>query len=158
MDEWLGNIYCFFDSLFGHQLAEFLWGYNCMEENYANPNLFNRVGLACIAISFILSLIYYYALNLVRSERLWWTIFWIGNGFINFAIGTYITLSAFNDDTIGDCMLYQRDDAGEVVNHLIQSSDCYMFGVANFIIALMLFFLFSMMMKWGSRTCKYYPF
>jgi uncharacterized BrkB/YihY/UPF0761 family membrane protein len=157
MDEMLGTIYCWFDSLFGYSLAEYLWGYNCLLGDYSNPNLFNRYGMACIAITLFLVLLYYYVLNFERKKRVWWLALLCFSGVANFVIGTYATLSAYNAGSIGSCLMQQATDNGGVIQS-IYPSDCWMFGVSNAIIALFLFFFFSLVLKWGSRTCKYYPF
>lgn len=41
--EFIGRIYCFFESLFGQQLGEYLMGYNCETGDYTNPALFSRM-------------------------------------------------------------------------------------------------------------------
>ena len=41
--EFIGRIYCVFESLFGQQLGEYLWGYNCETDDYTNPVLFPRI-------------------------------------------------------------------------------------------------------------------
>lgn len=41
--EFIGRIYCVFESLFGQQLGEYLWGYNCETDDYTNPVLFRAL-------------------------------------------------------------------------------------------------------------------
>ena len=43
--DFIGRIYCFLESLFGEQLGEYLWGYNCETDDYTNPLLFPRIAL-----------------------------------------------------------------------------------------------------------------
>lgn len=50
--EFIGRIYCFFESLFGQQLGEYLWGYNCETGDYTNPALFSAY---CLMDSFYLA-------------------------------------------------------------------------------------------------------
>lgn len=158
MDNLFGNIYCLFESLFGQSLADHLWGYNCSTQIYDNPNTFNRAGIFCIVIVLAIVLIYYYIFNPVRLKHLWWSITLLLTGFINLFIGYGITVTDLNDGRIGDCLMYQLDAEGNVVSTLIDSSNCWMFGISNFIIASILFFLLSCIAKWGSKGNKYIPF
>lgn len=158
MDSLFGNIYCLFESLFGQSLAEYLWGYNCNSQIYDNPNIFNRTGLFCIVTVSIINLIYYYVFNPVRSKYLWWSIALLLSGFVNLFIGYGITITNLNNEKIGDCLKYQFDTEGNISSMLIDSSNCWMFGISNFIIACVLFFLFSCLSKWGSKGNKYIPF
>jgi hypothetical protein len=158
MENFLEIIYRLFERWFGQHLAEYLSGWNCELGVYSNPNLFYQVGLQCIVITIIVSFIYYYVLNLVRYERIWWFTFLLLVMTINFVIGFWMTYSAMNTDIIGDCLMYIRDDDGEIVNRLIYSSNCVKFGIANMIISGVLFLIVSIVMKTWSRTCKYYPF
>lgn len=158
MDNLLGNIYCLFESLFGQSLAEHLWGYNCSTQIYDNPNIFNRTGIFCIVTVLVINLIYYYIFNPVRLKHMWWSITLLFAGFINLFIGYGIAVTDLNDRKIGDCLMYQLDTEGNVVATLIDSSNCWMFGISNFIIACILFFLLSFLSKWGSKGNKYIPF
>lgn len=158
MDNFFGSIYCLFESLFGQALAEYLWGYNCITQIYDNPNIFNRTGIFCIVTVLILNLIFYYAFNPVRLNRMWWTIALLFAGLINLLIGYGITATLLNDGEIGDCLMYQFDAEGNVISTLINNTNCWMFGISNFIFASTLFFLLSCLTKWGSTGNKYIPF
>ena len=43
MGKIFGEIYCWFESLFGQDLAEYLWGYNCETQGYDSKNLFTQL-------------------------------------------------------------------------------------------------------------------
>jgi hypothetical protein len=158
MDEVLGNIYCWFESLFGEHLAEYLWGYNCDAQTY-DRNLFNQTGLITGAVSLFCVVLYYYFINHPRFNR-WWS--WFIVLAVSSAAGLFIaygrTVSDFRDGNIGDCLMYVRDEEGNITSHLIFESDCWMFGVTNAIVSAMFFVAFSFMFKWWSSNCKHSPF
>jgi len=159
MGEILGNIYCWFESLFGQYLGEYLWGYDCNTQTYDGKNLFNSIGLVTIAVSLALVLIYYYVINHTRFAQWWhWTIVFIISAMFNFLIAYWWTISDFMNGAIGDCLMYTRDDGGNIVSQLIYENDCWMFGLSNSFVSMMLFIVFSFMFKWWSRNCKHSPF
>jgi hypothetical protein len=158
MDEILGTIYCWFESLFGKYLADYLWGYDCQTQSFTGKIIFNQIGLIAIVISFVLVLVYYYVINHPRFHRWWhWSMILLLSGIINFFIACGWLVSDFSNGLIGDCLMYIRDTEGDIVSHLIVESDCRMFGAVNFIVSSMFFILFSFMCKWWSRNCRYSP-
>ena len=171
MDEILGKIYCLFEGVFGQYLAEYLWGYNCQTEVYDGQNLFNIIGLITIGVAFLFALAYYYLplyfFNHPRSNRWWnWLIILFVSGIVNFFIASIWIKNDFLDGRIGDCLMYTRDEAGEIVAQLIYKSDSWMFGLANFIFSATVFFFCSLVVlllgSWisnlGSTNCRYTPF
>jgi len=159
MDEILGNIYCWFESLFGLHLANYLWGYDCGTQTFTLPNIFNKVGLWAFVISLGCVLLYYYFINHPRFNRWWsWLIVLIVSGLVNGYYAYHTTVSDLWSGNIGDCLMYMRDSNGDIIATLIYESDCVWFGVSNFIVASMLFSMFSFICKWRSRNCKHSPF
>jgi len=162
MEELIGNIYCWFESIFGQNLAEYLWGYNCQTEIYDGKNLFNSIGVITIGISFVLVLAYYYLplflFNHPRSNRWWnWLIILLIAGIFNFFVAYGWTINDFLNGNIGDCLMYQRNSNGEIISQLIYKKDCWLFGLSNFFISAMFFIAWSLIFKWWSRNCKYSP-
>jgi hypothetical protein len=159
MDELLGNIYTWFDLLFGQYLGEYLWGYNCGSQAYTNENLFNSIGLTTLFVSLLFVLIYYYLINHPRFNK-WghWSIVLILSGIINFFIAYRWILGDFLKGAIDDCLMYKRDEEGSMVSQLIFESDCRMFGISNFIVSALFFILLSFIFKWWSHNCKHSPF
>lgn len=160
MNEILPTIYSWFESLFGSNLTDFLWGYNCEELAFTGDIVFNVIGVSAIAVSLILVLAFYYwPLNHPRFNRWWsWLIIMLCSSLINLFIGYAITVNHLNSGNIGDCMMYTRDQNGEIITQLISESDCWMFGFANFIVSALFFLLLTLIFKWGSRNAKYSPF
>jgi hypothetical protein len=159
MSEILGKIYCWFESLFGQYLGEYLWGYDCTTQDYGGKNLFGVIGLITLAVSLAFVLIYYYVINHTRFAQWWhWLIVLLISGIANLFIGYGWTISDFLNGAISDCLMYTRDENGEIVSQLIHGIDCWLFGLANFVISVLFFFVLSFVFKWWSRNCKHSPF
>ena len=56
MDNLFGSIYCWFESLFGLTLADYLWG---LSSPLSTTNQFISVGLWMFGISLVIVLLYY---------------------------------------------------------------------------------------------------
>jgi len=154
MEELLGNIYSLLDSFYGKPLSEYLWGYNCEEQNYSGALIYNQIGIIAIISALIIPPIYYYLWNPVRSQQLkYWGLMAV-TAFINFMIAYFMITSDYDNGLIGDCLLY--DDKG---NPVMDQTNIVMFGLVNAFFTALLFFAFSVLIyKWGSKTVKYYPF
>lgn len=159
MDKILGDIYCWFQSLFGSNLAEHLWGWDGVAQDYSKQNQFNTIGLIGIAVSAFIVIFYYYILNHPRFSKWWsWLIMLGFTGVINLFIGYGITYSDVLNGTISDDLMYVRDKQGEIVDTLITVSNCWGFGVANMFVSILFFIVLSFGMKWWSTNCKRSPF
>lgn len=159
MKDFFGNIYSWFESFFGRELSEHLWGYECETGTYLT-NLYNQVGWVTLLISLLCAVLFYYVINHPRFNRWWsWVIMLLVNGLINFYYAFQFTLSDFNSGKISDCLMYIRnEDTGEVVSKLITEANCTMFGYGNFIISTLFFVIISFIIKWKSRNAKHAPF
>jgi len=162
MEEILGTIYCWFDSLFSQNFAEYLWGYNCNTQDFSNSNLFNSIGTITIGISLLFVLVYYYlpcwGCNHPRFNRWWnWLIMLFIAGIINFLIGYGWTINDLLNGSIGDCLMYERDPDGNIISQLIDEKDCWLFGLSNLFVSSIFFVLGSLIFKWWSRNCKHSP-
>ncbi len=154
MEELLGDIYCWFEGLYGVDLADHLWGYDCNTGDYTKQNLFNFIGFISIGITFGVALIYYYVIDHPRFARWWhWLIILLLNSTICLFYGASKCLSDMNNGYISQCLMSDGDG-----NQLITASNCWGFGFANFIVCAVLFFIFSYIIKWGSKNCKNTPF
>lgn len=153
MEELLGNIYSLFDSFYGKPLSEYLWGYNCEAQDYSGDLIYNQIGIFAIFFAIIVPPLYYYAWNPVRNQRLKYWGLMATTAFVNFLIAYFIISSDFDNGLIGDCLLY--DDKGTPVMGI---ANIVMFGYVNALFTAVLFFAFSMIYKWRSKTVKYYPF
>lgn len=153
MEELLGNIYSLLDSLYGQPLSEYLWGYNCESQDYSGDLIYNQIGIIAIIFAILVPPLYYYLWTPVRNQRIkYWGLMAI-TAFVNMLIAYFMISSDFDNGLIGDCLLY--DDKGIPV---MGTTNIVMFGFVNALFTAVLFFLFSMIYKWGSKTVKYYPF
>lgn len=157
--ELIGRIYCLFESLFGQQLGEYMWGYNCETTDFTDPYLFPRIALWTFLISISVVLLYYYGINHPRFKRWWhWMIMLVGNAFVCFIFGYWWIREDYDNSLIGDCLLYGRDETGDIIAYYITDSNFWGFAITNAIISVLLFFILSFMLKWWSSTCKSTPF
>lgn len=159
MNDFFGEIYCWFETFFGQYLAEHLWGYNCDTQSYDLSNTFNPIGLVNVGITLLLVIVYYYAINHPRFSK-WksWLLVLCIAAIIQLFIGYSWTANAYLNGEIGDCLMNSRNEDGEIINQLISISDCWGFGVANMFISIGFFVLFSFSLKWWSGHAKYSPF
>lgn len=158
MENILGRIYCWFESLYGQHLSEYLWGFDCQANDYIGANLYNFIGLITLAVSLIVVCAYYYwPLNHPRFSKWWsWGIMLLINGVINLFIGFSIVNSHLNGGKIPSCLALSEEN--DTVTELITQSSCWGFGVANLLVSLLFFFIFTLCLKWWSSNCKYSPF
>lgn len=156
------KIYNWFESLFGQDLGEYLWGYNCDTQIYSGNNLFTTIGLITLGISFLFVLAYYYLplplFNHPRFNRWWnWLIVLLIAGSINFFIAFEWTINDFLNGNISDCIMYTRDLDGNVISQLINEIDCWLFGLSNFFVSAGFFIGWTLVLKWRSPNCKHSP-
>ena len=159
MENLLGQIYCWFQSLYGQDLSYFMWGYNPAAEDYSNPNLYNLVGLITLVISLIVVVVFYYIINHPRYCKWWSWIITLGiNSIIALFVGFGITVSKLINGFIPESLVYQFDEDGNITSTLIGQTNCWGFGIANFFVAAMFFIILSFMLKWWSSCAKHVPF
>lgn len=119
----LREIYRLFESLFGENFGNYLWGWNCEDGAFTNPNKFNQIGLICLSVCLVAVFIYYYVFNPVRRQRMWWFIILGTTAIINGFIGYYITINDYWDRKIGDCLINTIDEEGNITATLITKWD-----------------------------------
>ena len=153
MEEIFGNIYSLLESFYGKPLSEHLWGYNCEAQDYSGELIYNQIGIIAIAFALIVPPFYYYIWNPVRRQQLkYWGLMGV-TAFVNLLIAYFFISYDYDNGLIGDCLLY--DNKGLPV---LDRTNIVMFGFVNAFFTAFLFFLFSIIYKWGSKTVKYYPF
>lgn len=159
MENLLGNIYCWFQSLFGQDLSYYLWGYNPETEGFDNPNIYNFVGIITIPLTLLIVLIFYYVIAHPKYCKWWsWLITMGLTGLVSLFIAYGIVKSKWLNGYIHDSLMYLRDESGEIVSVLIGETNCWGFGIANMIISFISFVIFTLIFKWTSRQLKYVPF
>jgi hypothetical protein len=156
----MGTIYCWFEKLFGQDLAEHLWGWDMSTGDYTKANQFNILGLYLIFVTLFMVLLFYYLINHPRFNRWWnWLIILLINAGLNFLYAWLITLSDLNSNSISDDLMYVRNvSTNEIVTQKVIDSNCIYFGITNAIVATSVFILLSFAFRWWSRNCSTCPF
>lgn len=152
MGNFFGVIYCLFERLFGIELADYLWG---IASPLSTTNQFIGVGLWMFGISFFMVMLYYYIVNHPKIATWWgWLIFLGANALINFFVGWQWVLSDYYEGK-----MVEVDPATNMQVPLnITSSELLSFGVADMILSIFVFILFSLIFKWKSNNCSNSPF
>lgn len=152
MGNFFGVIYCLFERLFGIELADYLWG---IASPLSTTNQFIGIGLWMLGISFFMVMLYYYIVNHPKIATWWgWLIFLGANALINFFVGWQWVLSDYYEGK-----MVELDPATNMQVPLnITSSELLSFGVADMILSIFVFILFSLILKWKSNNCSNSPF
>ena len=155
----MGTIYCWFESLFGQDLAEHLWGWDMSTQDYTKGNHFNSIGSVLVLVTLFMVVLFYYIINHPRFNHWWsWILVLIINSGMNFLYGWKLTLSDLSNNLISDDLMYIRDvTTNAIVTQKITESNCVNFGIANATLAAILFLIFSFMLRWWSRNCSTCP-
>lgn len=154
LDLLLGNLYCWFESFYGTNLSDHLWGWQDATQSYTGPLLYNSIGLYTLIISAIFMVLYYYVLNHPRFNKPWhWLIVAAINSVVALFLGYWQSLSELQNGRIAQSLLYDGDGYA-----LISTSNCWGFGVANMFVAFIFFFVLSLLFHWWSSNAKYSPF
>lgn len=157
------TFYDWFKSFYGTKLGDFLVGYSCATGEVDGTNWMVVIGLITSIISFGFVVAYYYlplrGFNHPRTNNWWnWLIIFAIPTIINFFIAAGITLTKLRSGEIGDCLVYEMDEDGNILYQLITEADCWSFGMATAILSAMVFILGTLAIKWWSRNNKYSPF
>ncbi|MEE3415445.1 MAG: hypothetical protein VZR53_08760 [Prevotella sp.] len=112
------------------------------------------IGSATIFISFVLGLLYYKIIDKPKWAHWYcWLITLVINGIINFWWSWQVLLQNLYD---GD-MDVQDEQTGKMVTY-VTDGNCLMFGVANMIMATLIFIVLSFFIfRFISTNCKYSP-
>lgn len=147
MGNFFGTIYCWFEQFFGLDLANYLWGLTSSE---VTTNQFIGIGLAMFGLTLLFVLAYYYFIAKPRWANIWgWLSFMAVNFVAQFIIGwQYVLADLWSDKMI----------AANGVALPISESNCLCFGIANALLSLLVFFCFSLIVKWWSTNASQVPF
>ena len=158
MNNFLGSIYSWFVSLYGDALNYYLWGFDPLIGDYTNPNIYNHIGLATLAISLVIILVFYYVINHPKFNKWWsWLLMLIINSIINFGVGYFVVYAKYTNGIIPPSLMYQFDEEGNILAFLITNLNCIGLGLANCFVAAIFFLVFTFMFKWWSSNAKHAP-
>lgn len=149
------TIYFWFSSMYGENLDSYLLGFTQQVDDAGNTiwdgSPYTMFGLIALVSALLVAFIYYYIINSAGFNKFWsWLIMMLITGLSNLFVGSGITIGDLNSGYI----VRNLGEAGKNVN----VSNCWMFGVANMIIAIIFFFIISMAIKWWSCNCSKSPF
>lgn len=152
MGDFFGSIYCWLEDFFGIELADYLWGETASEQL---SNMYIGIGLSMLCISLLVVICYYYIVNHPRLNNWWgWLIFLGVNAAINFVVGWQWVLK----DYYAGLMVKKDPATGKDIDLPISTDDILAFGFTNMIDAIIIFIIFSYMIKWWSTNCSRAPF
>lgn len=149
MGQFFGSFYCMLglDELYGLDLANYLWG---QASPYMTSNLFIPIGLTMFGASLGIMLLYYYVIDHPKLCHLWgWLLFLAINFVLNLIIGGQWVLSHLYEGK----MVYLNNERQEIPLPGIDEWNCFLFGVANGLLSIIVFFAFTYMFKWKSTNC-----
>lgn len=140
-------LYSWLISLYGSDLDAFL----CNPDKGMNYII---IGLVTLLISLAAAALYYIFIDRPKwAHWWWWMIFFVINGFLNFG---WVWQSVLQDLYNGD-MDVLNEQTGKMVCY-VQEGNCFMFGIANTILASIAFIVFSFACRFFSTNVKYSPF
>ena len=112
-----------------------------------NQNLYITIGLCMVFIPVILLSIYYYMVDSVKFNKWYhWVILVVILAAINFCIAYF---TSFNELSF----IYEQQNKA-----LPYSSEFVGFSLINVLWTVLVSFVWSMMIKWGSKNCRRTPF
>lgn len=132
----MGNMYEWLVGLFGTDLSDYLWGYDCTALDYVNAQVYTGIGLVTIGVALLSVLCFYWWIDHPRWANRWvpWLVWGVATCGINLLIGAIWTLQLLSAGAIGECM------------HVLDIN-CWMFGLANAIDTAVLFIALSFILK-----------
>ena len=158
MGNLFGNIYYIFSGIFGQYLSDYLWGYNCETTTFDPPGAYLPIGLVMTVVTVLFVVLYYFILDRPKLDNiLTWFAFLVSSAAINFFVGAVWVLRHLNNGYIGDCLRYIMNEEGDILAENITGYHCWMFGLANAIVSVVLFLLLSALLKRWSVSCRHTP-
>lgn len=145
------SIYSLFSSFFGYSLDDYLYGFTCSQETMAS-NQYIMYGMVALGSALFGMILFYYIINHPRFNKVThWLIILLLVALLNLLFGGIITSNDLSSLTIPECFI--TNDSGGIT-----TANCWMFGLANAIVAICFFIVFSIVGKWWSTNCKCTPF
>lgn len=128
-----------------------LWGLTYLG-NFSTDMFNNKFYLPIFIIMLVAvvvaNLVFYYLVNHPRINRWYhWLLFNLGTGIINFVVTWVVS----HDKMISFYAMQGMESPHDWTNYFILS-------LMAFLWSFIFYFLFSFVIKWGSRNCKHTPF
>lgn len=118
-------------------------------------NMYVPIGFTMLVVSLLVCLLYYYIIDHPKLAKWWgWLIFLGSNAIANFLIGWQWVLSHYY---LG-YMVGIDSSTKKNYDLNISYGDMLCFGFANMLLAIFVFGLLTLLMKWGSKNSFNSPF
>lgn len=112
-----------------------------------NNNLYVVIGLCMLLIPMVVLTLYYYVVNSVKFYKWYhWLILVAVLALINFLIAYFTSYNNLS-------YIYEQQNKA-----LPYSADFFSFSLVNMVWTLVVSFIWSMIIKWGSSNCRRSPF
>ena len=119
---------------------------NFSNDMYSN-DLYITIGLCMLLIPIALLTLYYYAVNSVKFSRWWhWLLLVVVLCAINFGIAYSVSYNELS---------YMYEQQNTTLPYEIEFLS---FSLVNMLWTLVVAFVWSMLIKWGSKNCRRTPF
>jgi len=126
---------------------ELLAYFDGFSDDMYNQNLYITIGLCMVLIPAVALTVYYYALNSVSFARWWhWLLLVVVLCVINFIISYSASYSELS-------YLYEQQNKA-----LPYGAEFFSFSLINALWTFVVSFVWSMIIKWGSKNCRRTPF
>lgn len=135
-------------SFYGAQLFEHMKGYDDAIMDYnTNFNQFPSLFLWTIGIVVIVFVLYYYIINSPRLAK-WWH--WLISLVIVAGLTCFVGFRTVNVDVI-------NQNITPSLQPYIGHNNAMMFGIYNMMLAVLFYFVFTLLFRRWSRNCKHSP-
>jgi uncharacterized membrane protein YuzA (DUF378 family) len=126
---------------------ELLAYFDGFSDDMYNQNLYITIGLCMVLIPVIILAIYYYAVNSVKFAKWWhWLLIVVVLCAINFGIAYSVSYNELS-------YLYEQQN-----KTLPYTMEFVSFSLVNALWTFVVSFIWSMIIKWGSKNCRRTPF
>lgn len=126
---------------------ELLAYFNGFSNDLYDQKLYISIGLFMVFIPIVVLTLYYYVVNSVKFSKWWqWFLLVFILALFNFGIAYYITYNELS-------YLY-----GQQNKELPYAVEFISFSLINALWTMTVAFIFSMIIKWGSKNCRRTPF
>jgi len=126
---------------------ELLAYFDGFSDDMYNQNLYITIGLCMILIPIAVLAIYYYVVNSVKFAKWWhWLLLVVVLCVINFGIAYGVSYNELS-------YLYEQQN-----KTLPYSMEFVSFSLVNALWTFVVSFIWSMIIKWGSKNCRRTPF
>lgn len=126
---------------------ELLAYFDGFSDDLYNQNLYVTIGLCMVLIPVGVMALYYYAVNSVNLSKWWhWILLVVILSAINFGISYSTTYNELS-------YLYEQQN-----KTLPYTTEFFSFSLINSLWTFVVSFVWSMIIKWGSKNCRRTPF